>query len=137
LLAWRGRSADAAAGPAPGGGALQVRQALLVAALLSGVTLLVAQADRLFGAAGTLAGVALAGLADAHAGVTAVAALTAQGRLDAGTAANAVLLAIAVNGLTRCVVAWTTGGMRYARWVAGGLAASMAAALAVRLAVPA
>lgn len=132
LLAWRGQ-AVAAIAPAPGGGALQVRQALLVAALLTGVTLAVAQADRLFGAAGTLVGVALAGLADAHAGVTAVAALNAQGRLDDGTALGALLLAIAVNGLTRCVVAGTTGGLRYARWVAGGLAASLAAALAVSL----
>lgn len=133
LLAWRSRSAASATAAAPGGGALQVRQALLVAALLTGVTLAVAQADRLFGAAGTLAGVALAGLADAHAGVTAVAALHAQGRLDAGTAGQAVLLAIAVNGLTRCVVAGTTGGARYARWVGGGLAASLAAALGMTL----
>lgn len=136
LLAWHGRSAANAAGPAPGGGALQVRQALLVAVLLTGVTLGVTLADRLFGAAGTLVGVALAGLADAHAGVTAVAALSAQGRLDDGTALGAVLLAIAVNGLTRCVVAGATGGLRYARWVAGGLAASLAAALAVGVAMP-
>lgn len=136
LLAWHGQAAAVTA-PAPGGGALQVRQALLVAALLTGVTLGVAQADRLFGATGTLVGVALAGLADAHAGVTAVAALNAQGRLDDGTALGAVLLAIAVNGLTRCVVAGVTGGARYARWVAGGLAASLAAALALALLSPA
>jgi uncharacterized membrane protein (DUF4010 family) len=131
LLAWRGRRQAAAAAPMPAGGALQVRQALLVAALLTGVTLAVTQAERLFGAAGTLAGVALAGLADAHAGVTAVAALSAQGRLDAATAGSAVLLAIGVNGLTRCVVAWATGGRRYAAWVAAGLGTSMAAALAL------
>jgi uncharacterized membrane protein (DUF4010 family) len=75
--------------------------------------------------------VALAGVADAHAGVTAVAALHAQGRLDAATAGMAVLLAIGVNGLTRCVVAWTTGGPRFAGWVAAGLAGSMVAALAL------
>jgi hypothetical protein len=78
--------------PASGDGALQVRQALLVAAMLTGVTLLVTQADRLFGQAGTLASVALAGLADAHAGVTAVAALSTQGRLGVASAGSAVLL---------------------------------------------
>jgi uncharacterized membrane protein (DUF4010 family) len=132
LLAWRSRQqAASAAAPAPDGGALQVRQALLVALMLTGVTLLVSQADRLFGARGTLASVALAGLADAHAGVTAVAALQAQGRLGAAAAGSAVLLAIAANGLTRVVVAASTGGRRFAGWVALGLLMAVAAAGAV------
>jgi len=132
-LAWREmrntRQALAAGTlPASGDGALQVRQALLVAAMLTGVTLLVTQADRLFGQAGTLASVALAGLADAHAGVTAVAALSAQGRLGVASAGSAVLLAIAANGLTRVVVAATTGGRAYAGWVALGLVLSLGVA---------
>ena len=132
LLAWRSRQqAASAAAPAPDGGALQVRQALVVALMLTGVTLLVSQADRLFGARGTLASVALAGLADAHAGVTAVAALQAQGRLGAAAAGSAVLLAIAANGLTRVVVAASTGGRRFAGWVALGLLMAVAAAGAV------
>jgi len=132
LLAWRSRQqAASAAAPAPDGGALQVRQALVVALMLTGVTLLVSQADRLFGARGTLASVAVAGLADAHAGVTAVAALQAQGRLGAAAAGSAVLLAIAANGLTRVVVAASTGGRRFAGWVALGLLMAVAAAGAV------
>lgn len=138
LLAWHGRQGGglAAAAATPGadaaapiaGGALQVRQALLVAALLTGVTLLVTQAERLFGHTGTLASVALAGLADAHAGVTAVAALSAQGKLDSAGASGAVLAAIAANGLTRAVVAWTTGGRRFAGWVVLGLVLALAVA---------
>ncbi len=129
LLAWRSRRQTAAAAPvSTGGGALQVRQALLVATMLTGVTLLVSQADRLFGPRGTLASVALAGLADAHAGVTAVAALQAQGRLGAAAAGSAVLLAIAANGVTRVVVAWSTGGRGHAGWVALGLALALGAA---------
>ncbi len=126
-----GAGAVAAATPAPGSGALQVRQALLVGAALTGVTLLVTQAERLFGQAGTLVSVALAGLADAHAGVTAVAALSAQGRLDTAGASSAVLVAIAANGLTRSVVAWSTGGRRFAAWVVLGLLLGLVAALAV------
>jgi uncharacterized membrane protein (DUF4010 family) len=131
-LAWRGRQDPALAAAAPpSAGALQIRQALLVAAMLTGVTLLVTQADRLFGQAGTLASVALAGLADAHAGVTAVAALHAQGRIGAAGAGTAVLMAIGANGITRTVVAWTTGGRRYALWVALGLLPALAAAAAL------
>lgn len=129
VLAWRSRQALAAVAlPPTGGGALQVRQALLVAAMLTGVALLVTQADRLFGQAGTLASVALAGLADAHAGVTAVAALSAQGRIGVAGAGSAVLLAIAANGLTRVVVAGTTGGRAYAGWVGLGLVLAVAVA---------
>jgi uncharacterized membrane protein (DUF4010 family) len=128
-LAWRGRQVVAdAAQPATAGGALQWRQALLVAGALTGVTLIVTQAERLFGQAGTLASVAFAGLADAHAGVTAVAALSAQGRLGTAAAGSAVLVAIAANGLSRSVVAWSTGGRRFAAWVALGLVLSLAAA---------
>ena len=128
-LAWRGRQVVAdAAQPTTAGGALQWRQALLVAGALTGVTLMVTQAERLFGQAGTLASVALAGLADAHAGVTAVAALSAQGRLGTAAAGSAVLVAIAANGLSRSVVAWSTGGRRFAAWVALGLVLSLAAA---------
>ena len=131
-LAWRGRQDPALATAAPpGDGALQIRQALLVAAMLTGVTLLVTQADRLFGQAGTLASVALAGLADAHAGVTAVAALHAQGRIGAAGAGAAVLMAVGANGITRTAVAWTTGGRRYALWVALGLLLALAAAAAM------
>lgn len=133
LLAWRAthhtrQALAAGAVPPSGDGALQVRQALLVAAMLTGVTLLVTQADRFFGQAGTLASVALAGLADAHAGVTAVAALSAQGRIGVAGAGSAVLLAIAANGLTRVVVAATTGGRAYAAWVALGLILALGAA---------
>ena len=128
LLAWRSRQPAATAAGQPGGGPLQVRQALLVAALLTGVTLLVSQAERWFGAGGTLVSVALAGLADAHAGVTAVAALQAEGRLGVAAAGSAVLLAIGTNGLARVTVAASTGGARLAGWVALGLGLAMAAA---------
>jgi uncharacterized membrane protein (DUF4010 family) len=132
VLAWRSRQALAAGAlPPTGGGALQVRQALLVAALLTGVALLVTQADRSFGQAGTLASVALAGLADAHAGVTAVAALSAQGRIDVAGAGIAVLVAIGANGLTRVAVGWGTGGQAHAGWVALALAAALGTAAAL------
>ena len=137
LLAWRGRLGGRPDLPLPGGGALQVRQALLVAATLTGVTLLATQADRLYGQAGTLASVVLAALADAHAGVAAVAAMAAQSRLDTTSASGAVLAAIAANGLTRLVVAWITGGRRFASWVALGLLSALAAAAALVVAASA
>jgi uncharacterized membrane protein (DUF4010 family) len=65
------------------------------------------------------------------AGVTAVAALHAQGRIGAAGAGAAVLMAVGANGITRTAVAWTTGGRRYALWVALGLLPALAAAAAM------
>jgi uncharacterized membrane protein (DUF4010 family) len=132
-LAWRASAHAPAPASRTAGGALQVRQALGVAALLTGVALVVNQASLHFGAGGVLAGAALAGLADAHAGVAAVAALAALGRLDMPQAAAGVLLAIGANGITRCVVAQVAGGWRLAAWVALALAGAMAGALGVAL----
>jgi len=128
-LAWRARRSGVGASWRPGGGALQVRQALVVAALLTAVALVVHQAVQRFGDAGALASAALAGLADAHAGVAAMGALAGQGRLDAPLAATGVLVAIGANCVTRTVVAVATGGLRFGAWLAGGLAASLAAAV--------
>jgi len=114
--------------PAAEGGALRVREALLVAALLTLVTLLVDAAGRRFGAAGALASAALSGLGDAHAGVAALAALAGQQRLDDATAAVGVLLTITSNSVTRTVTAALTGGRRYALRVGTSLLAASAAA---------
>ena len=123
-------SADAAAGPH---GPLRLREALLVAALLAGVTLLVGWAQRHLGAAGLLAGTALAALADAHAPVAALATLHAAGRLDDATLRLGLLLAVSANALTRSVTAVVAGGAGFGTRVALSLAASSGSAAAVTL----
>lgn len=119
-------------------GPLRVREALVVAALLGGVTLAVSFAQRQFGGAGALAGAALAALADAHAAVAALGALHAKGEaaggLATGTALAGVAVAIGTNAVTRSVVAFVSGGPRFGRAIALSLlASSAAAAVAVAL----
>jgi uncharacterized membrane protein (DUF4010 family) len=115
-------------------GPLRLREAALVALGLTVVTVIVGWAQQQFGAAGRLAGTALAALADAHAAVAAQAALHAAGQIDAAAARDAALLAIGVNALSRSVVAFVAGGARYGAWVAGALLAGAAAAAAAAVA---
>jgi uncharacterized membrane protein (DUF4010 family) len=132
LLAAHARgSAGGPGGAARERGVLRLREALLIALLLSAVTLVVAAAQRQFGSAGVFAGVALAGLAEAHSPVAAQVALFAAGRIDATTLQLGTLLAVAANSLTRFVVAWVGGGAPYALRVALALAAGLLAAAAM------
>jgi uncharacterized membrane protein (DUF4010 family) len=132
-----GRRASAA-GPVPeetgGHGPLRLREALLVAALLSGVSLGVTLAQQHFGAAGVLVGTALGALADAHTAVAALATLTAlttaegAGQVPHGLALAGVLVAVVVNSVSRTVVAAVAGGAGYAARVGVSLLLSGAAA---------
>ncbi|WP_119355526.1 DUF4010 domain-containing protein, partial [Azohydromonas sediminis] len=119
--------------PAAGRGPLRVREAATVALLLAGVTLLVSAAQSRFGDAGVLAGSALSGLVDAQSGIIALGGLVGQGRIDVGTATLAVLAAIGTNTVVRSVVAFASGGARYAAAVGGTLALSWLAAAAARV----
>lgn len=123
----------ARAGPVPPAderGALRLREALVVALLLAGVALLVSQAQQRFGAAGVMAGAALAALADAHAPSASLLALFAAARIDADTLRAGVFIALAANTLTRLVTAFASGGAAYALRVGSALAAGLLAALA-------
>lgn len=122
-----------AASPTPraAGGPLQVREAALVALLLTAVAAVAGWARGAFGETGLLVTVVLAAVADTHSGIAAVGALVHGGTLAPAPAATAVLAAIATNSLTRCAVAWASGGRAYGTRVAAGLLGSLAAALGV------
>jgi uncharacterized membrane protein (DUF4010 family) len=123
---WQARGAQPATG-----GPLRVREALLVAVLLSAITLMVGWAQRAFGVQGVFASALLSALADAHASIAALGALHTGGRLAADDAALAVLLALSANALTRAVVAFATGGRAFGARLALSLAASTAAGWAL------
>jgi uncharacterized membrane protein (DUF4010 family) len=112
---------------------LRPRDALAVAALLTGVAWFVTTVKERFGEIGLLAGVALAALADSHAPIVSLASLHAGGTLPLPSVLAGVLVAVAVNTGSRCVVAWIAGGPRYALRVGGALSASLACAVAARL----
>lgn len=107
---------------------LRVKEAALVAVFLSLANVIVVQAERWMGLQGALVASTLAALADAHASIAASAALHASTRLTTGATLGAVVLAVAANACVRMVVAWVSGGGRYARWIAASLLASTAAA---------
>ncbi|HET9823032.1 MAG TPA: DUF4010 domain-containing protein [Burkholderiaceae bacterium] len=110
---------------------LRVREALWVAALLLGVSVAITALQSQFGARGLLAGTALAALADAHSPIAAAFGLHAGGTLTSTRAAQALLLAIGVNTVSRSVVALAAGGAAYGARVASALFASTAAATLV------
>lgn len=133
--AGRRRTADAKRDAAPNladerVSSLRLREALLVAALLSAVTLVVAWAERRHGAAGVFAAATIAGFGDSHSAVLSTAGLLKAGELTAADFVRCVLLAVSANTLTRVLVAWVAGGRGYAWRVATGLALGTGAAWA-------
>lgn len=108
--------------------ALRPREALAVAFALALVALLVGTAQRRFGDAGLHISVALAAIVDAHAPVASLAAPHAAGSLLGDHFVRGVLIAIAANTGTRCVLAVVAGGRSFALRVAAALLTSLASA---------
>jgi uncharacterized membrane protein (DUF4010 family) len=109
-------------------GPLRVKEAALVAALLAGVSLAVGWAQAKFGVLGMGLSTALAAVADAHAAVAALAALTAADRLPVHDLATGACIALVANSISRCVVAGTAGGAAFGRRVGAPLMAAAGAA---------
>lgn len=128
---WRARAAPARPDPAaadPVRGPLHLRDAALVAVVLTLVSVLVDWAQQRFGAGGVLVGSALGALADAHASIAALGALQSGGQLGVDTALLGVLVAVTTNALSRCVVAFVAGGAGFGARVSASLGASTGAA---------
>lgn len=118
------------AGPARG--PLRLRDAALLALLLSAVTAGVSWAQGALGSLGLYGGVALAALADAHSPVAALGALQASGMLSVEAARDGVLLAIGTNAASRSVTAFVAGGRAYGLRVSACLLLSTGAAVSTR-----
>lgn len=108
--------------------AFNLRQALGLALLFTGMAALAAWMQASLGAVATLLTATLAGLADAHAASAAAMALAVRGELDAALLQLAVLLAFSSNTLSKMVAAWVAGGVRYGAPVSAGLLAVVLAA---------
>ncbi|MFZ5568003.1 MAG: MgtC/SapB family protein [Pseudomonadota bacterium] len=108
--------------------AFNLRQALGLALLFTGIAALAAWMQASLGAVATLLTATLAGLADAHAASAAAMALAVRGELDAALLQLAVLLAFSSNTLSKMVAAWVAGGVRYGAPVSAGLLAVVLAA---------
>jgi uncharacterized membrane protein (DUF4010 family) len=102
--------------------------ALLFALAISGVTLLSAALVDWLGTAGLIAAAAVTGLADAHATTASAGSLVSSGTITTTQAALPVLLGLTTNTLSKTVVAFASGGRRFAMQVVPGLLLTVSAA---------
>lgn len=107
---------------------VSLKAALAFGALITGVLIGSALLSRWLGPGGAIAGVAVAGFADAHSSSISSAMLYESGALEERAAQIAVLLALSTNALTKVIVSFATGTRTYALRVLVGVVASVAAA---------
>ncbi len=101
----------------------KLRDALLIAALLTGIQAGVQGLTAWQGDAGMLAGALLAALADVHAATAAVLVRGGPHSAAAPAIAQALMAALLVHAGSKCAVALASGGWRYALAVAPGVLA--------------
>jgi uncharacterized membrane protein (DUF4010 family) len=96
------------------------RDALIFTATVSGVILAGALLEHLFGMAGALVGVAVAGFADTQAAGASAASLVSSGKLAVDEAVVGILLAYTGNAAMKVVVSWVSGKAKFALRVLPG-----------------
>ncbi len=100
--------------PRPVGRPFALVPALVLVAVLTLFLVLASVAEHRLGVRGSVVAIALAGLADAHAGALAAASLAASRQLAVPAAAIAAMTAVGVNTLVKFVAAAVAGGRRFA-----------------------
>jgi uncharacterized membrane protein (DUF4010 family) len=108
---------------------LDLGVALKFGALLTAISVIAHVATGLAGSAGAYLLAILSGIADVDAITLSMARLAAEG-LDAGVAALAVLIAAAVNTISKVVIGWMAGGTSIGKWMAVVSAGAIVAGLA-------
>jgi uncharacterized membrane protein (DUF4010 family) len=109
------------------GRAFNLRSALLLTATIGLFLLLSALLFAWFGDRGVLVGAAIGGFADTHAAAGSVAALVQSRQLAPEAAVLPILCGLSTNTVSKCVVAWLSGGSAFALRVLPGLLLTMAA----------
>lgn len=110
------------------GRAFKLSQALLIAALIAGVSLLAAWLGQRFGSAGVLVTTMLVALAEVHAAAAGVAQLQVSGTVPLDVARWGILGVLSASSLAKTVLAFASGSARYGWQVAMGLIAMPSAA---------
>ncbi|MEI8028662.1 MAG: DUF4010 domain-containing protein [Comamonadaceae bacterium] len=109
------------------GRAFDLRMAAAFAALVSLVLLLTAGLNIWFGERGMLLAAALTGLVDAHATAASAASLMAANKISSDQAIGPILVGLTTNTFMKAVVAFKSGGTRYAARIVPGLVLMIAA----------
>lgn len=116
--------------PARAGRAFDLRIALAFAVTVTLVLFAGTLAHRFLGGRGLAVAMGLTGFADTHAPAFSVASLARAGRIGAVTTVVPLLAAFSANTITKGVVAFMSGGPRFALRLVPGLAMMVAAAWA-------
>lgn len=102
------------------GGAFNLKLALVVTLTMTGITFLSSVMLSHFGEAGVMLTATLTGFADAHSSAASIASLAKAGLLPFDAIADPALIAVSSNSLSKCLVAWVSGGRRFAAYVIPG-----------------
>ena len=103
------------------GRAFDLKMATVFAALMGLIVLVAAGLNAWLGARGMWVGAAVTGLIDAHATAVSAASLTAANKISADQAIGPVLVGLTTNTIMKAVVAFKSGGVRYAARIVPGL----------------
>lgn len=104
------------------GRAFDLKMAAVFAALIALIVLVAAGLNAWLGARGMLVGAAVTGLIDAHATAASAASLSAANKISTDQAIGPILVGLTTNTIMKAVVAFKSGGVRYAAHIVPGLA---------------
>ena len=94
----------------PAGGAFNLKLAVIIALTMTAITLVSSVMLSQFGQVGVMLTATFSGFADAHASTASIAGLAKAGLLPVEAIVAPALIAISSNSLSKCVVAWVSGG---------------------------
>jgi uncharacterized membrane protein (DUF4010 family) len=114
---------------------LELKPAVLMAAVFAAVLAIAAAAGRMFGTSGVIVTAAIAGTNDVHAATLAASTLSAAGSITTGDALLAILVAFVVNMIVKVTIVGIVGGRRLLAATAPPLVAMAAAAIATYFAL--
>ena len=102
------------------GGAFNLKLALIVTLTMTGITFLSSVMLSHFGEVGVMVTATFTGFADAHSSTASIASLAKAGLLPFDGIVGPALIAVSSNSLSKCLVAWVSGGRRFAVYVIPG-----------------
>lgn len=102
------------------GGVFSLKLALTMTLAMTGITVLSSAMLAGFGQTGVVVTAIFSGLADAHGSTASIASLAKAGLLPFDGIAVPVMMALSSNSLSKCVVAWLSGGRGFAGYVIPG-----------------
>jgi uncharacterized membrane protein (DUF4010 family) len=114
-------------------GAFQISHALLIAAVISGVSLCSAWLRTVFGDSGTVATTIVVGLVEIHAAAVGIAQLSPASTSPTDNARWGVIGILAASISSKLLLAYVSGGKLYGTRIATGLVLCLASALTVML----